>query len=115
MSTIPTGFCGGEKGALAACRVNSLEEDFALFLGVVNGRRPEGVPPLESGIGWAQQGPLAKAEDSSTKDLSLSRHLHKYLKCGPRCLGLIHVRLPRSSTLCALRESKWKLAGVLPY
>eukprot|EP00892_Ulva_mutabilis_P012447 jgi/Ulvmu1/9575/UM054_0005.1 len=71
-------------------RVNSLEADFALTLGDINARRPEAVPALESSIGWEQQGPVAKAVDGTPSSTTDSRHLDKFLACGPRCLGLIH-------------------------
>lgn len=77
------------------CRVKSLEQDFAETLQHINARRSDGLPELDPAVGWAQQGPVAKASDAAEKNPDLSRHISKYMDCGPRCLGLIHVRVSR--------------------
>eukprot|EP00892_Ulva_mutabilis_P004467 jgi/Ulvmu1/2392/UM131_0003.1 len=93
-----------DSGALVMdyiMRVSSLDVDFALTLGAINSKRPDGLPPLNTTLGWKQKGPLAQASGKSVADsdtdepavepeVKHSRHLKKYVDCGARCFGLIH-------------------------
>lgn len=85
-------------------RVEAMEEDFAEALREINRLRPEGLPELVATLGRNQTGPLEKRERKQAQAAvredggdRRSHHVAKYAACGPRCLGLIHVRASHTS------------------
>lgn len=71
------------------CRVESLDEDMAGLMALLNDRRPPGLPELAGHVGWDQKGPLVKAAPPADTSPKQSRHADKYAACGAPCFAAV--------------------------
>jgi hypothetical protein len=71
--------------------VESLQEDLAQVVDVINARKASELPPLKVELGWEQQGPLTKqsmAEDADAEQ-GPTAHVQSYADCGDACLQAV--------------------------